>query len=1306
MASSPPSTGPGGNSASRSLEALQAALGECMARDRESLQRLAAAVRRRQRAGEPADDLIAKLSSRVESSASRRAARAASLPRLRFTDELPVSQRREEIARAIADNQVVVICGETGSGKTTQIPKICLALGRGIDGYIGHTQPRRIAARSVAWRLAEELGSTPGEAVGYKVRFTDRVRPESYIKLMTDGILLAETQGDRRLRAYDTLIIDEAHERSLNVDFLLGYLKRLLPVRPDLRVIITSATIDPGRFARHFGGAPIIEVSGRTHPVEMRYRPLLSADEDERDRDLQQAILDAVDEVSRIDRRGDVLIFLPGEREIRDTAEALRKHHPADTEILPLFARLSAAEQQRVFRPHRGQRIVLATNVAETSLTVPGIRFVIDPGLARVSRYSYRTKVQRLPVEKISQASANQRAGRCGRMSAGVCIRLYSEEDFSARSEFTEPEILRSNLAAVILQMKHLGLGSIAAFPFVEPPDPRHVRDGLRLLEELGALDAAGELTALGAKLARLPVDPRIGRMLLEAERENCLAEVLVIAAALAIADPRERPFDARQQADASHGEFRDERSDFGAFLKLWRWYEGQRRHLSQNKQRRVCRERFLSYTRMREWRDVQRQLAQLVTNLGMRTNQVEADYDEIHRALLAGLLGNIAFKDEKNEYFGTRGNRLTLWPGSALSNKGPKWVMAAELVETNRLYARTVARIAPEWAERLAGDRVKRSYLEPHWEQRPAQVAAYEQASLYGLTLVARRKVNFGPIDPQLAREIFIRGALVQGEYASRAPFLAHNRRLIAEVEEIEHRARRRDVLVDEEVVFDFFDERIPAGVHSGRTFEKWRTQVERDTPLLLHLRKEDLMRNGGAAASAGLYPDHLDVGGFHLPLRYHFDPGHRADGVTVTVPAAALNQISAQRLEWLVPGLLRDKVIALIKSLPKPLRRHFVPAPDFADACLRSLVPGDEPLLDALAAELRRMSGVTIPAEAWRVESLPEHLIVNVRVLDAHGRELAVGRDLAALQRGLAGQTAAEFKALPSTPWEREGITAWDFGDLPDVVEVERDGLRLQAFPALVEEGEALELRLIDVREKARVLHRAGAGRLCMLSLPQPMKYLRRNLPGFQAMALHFSGMGSAEELREDLVRAVVDRAFLADGADIRRGDDFRLRLTQGRAALMGIANELCGIVDEALAAHQRITRRLKAALSPAQLGAARDIHDQLQHLVYPGFVSGTPDEWLRHLPRYLRAVELRLDKLQGNVSRDAGRAAEIARHWRRYCAHVARRNGAQPIDPAVARYRWMIEELRVSLFAQQLGTALAVSPERLDREWAQIR
>ncbi|MFA7386264.1 MAG: ATP-dependent RNA helicase HrpA, partial [Thiohalobacteraceae bacterium] len=1193
---------------------------------------------------------------------------------------------------------VVILCGETGSGKTTQLPKICLELGRGVAGLIGHTQPRRIAARSLAARIAEELHSGIGRAVGFKVRFSDHVGPDSYIKVMTDGILLAETQGDPDLRAYDTIIIDEAHERSLNVDFLLGYLARLLPRRPDLKLVITSATIDPERFSRHFGNAPIIEVSGRTYPVEVRYRPLQSDDEDDRDRDRGQALLAAIDELAR-EGPGDLLVFLPGEREIRESAELLRKHHPPQTEILPLFGRLSAAQQAEVFKAHSARRIVLATNVAETSLTVPGIRYVVDTGLVRISRYSHRTKVQRLPIEPVSQASANQRAGRCGRLGPGVCIRLYSEDDFNTRPAFTEPEILRTNLASVILQMLALKLGDIEDFPFVEAPDRRYIRDGFKLLHELGAVDADDRLTDLGRQLARLPVDVRIGRMVLAGHDEHCLRELLIVASALSIPDPRERPMDKQQAADEKHKQFADEQSDFLGFVKLWDFYHAQARHLSQAKLRKLCQTNFISYVRMREWHDVHQQLHGLALEMGMRLNQVEGGYEPMHRALLTGLLGNVAFKSDTHEYTGARGISLNLFPGSVLFKKPPKWIVAADLVETARRYARTVARVEPEWIERLAEHLIKRSYSDPHWEKNRGQVVASERTTLYGLVLTPGRKVDYGRVNPIEARELFIRQALVPGEFISKAAFLEHNRRLIEEVLELEAKSRRRDVLVDEELLFRFFDERLPGHICNGSQFERWykrASDAERDA---LNLTRDYLMQHQASGVTADDFPPWIEVNGLRLALDYHFEPGHVDDGVTVQVPVAALNQLDARQFDWLVPGLLEEKLVALIKSLPKSLRRHFVPAPDFARAVQQALVAGGGSLLDQFADQLQRMTGVAIPADAWRSGQLPLHLFMNFRVIDATGKLLARGRDLARLRGEVGAQAVATFERLPTAKYERDNLTDWDLDALPEFVEIEQQGLTLRGYPALVAQDGSVHLRLLDAQDKAQAAHRAGALALFRLRAAKSLRYLERNLPGIHPMCLNYAAAGKCEQLKTDLIERITEVALYAAAEVPRDRAAFEAAAARAEQDLVQVADAVCKAVGDALAEYHAIQKRIKGAISPAWLAALNDIRDQLDHLIYSGFVLDTPVAQLKHLGRYLKAISKRLDRLQQNPAKDRPLALQIAPHWESCKQRLDGGRGRGAVPESVQHYRWLIEEFRVSLFAQELGTAEKVSAKRLD-------
>ncbi len=1216
-----------------------------------------------------------------------------------FPDTLPITARCGEIKAAIADQQVVIVCGETGSGKSTQLPKICLEMGRGVTGLIGHTQPRRIAARTVAARVAEELNSPLGQAVGYKIRFRDEVGPKTYIKLMTDGILLAETQGDRFLNAYDTLIIDEAHERSLNIDFLLGYLKMLLPKRPDLKVIITSATIDPERFSRHFDDAPIIEVSGRTYPVEVRYRPLVeTATENGEEKDLQQGILDAVAELSRIDQ-GDILIFLAGERDIRETTDSLRKQKLRNTEILPLYAKQGTAEQNRIFQPHIKRHIILATNVAETSLTVPGIRYVIDPGYARISRYSPRSKVQRLPIEKISQASANQRKGRCGRVSEGVCIRLYSEDDFVSRPLFTDPEIKRTSLAAVILQLSALRFGQIEAFPFLEPPEERYIRDGYRLLEELGAVDDRRRLTKIGHKLAKLPVDPRIGRMILAAHDLHCLSEVLIIASALSVQDVRDKPMDRLQPAEEAHARFADENSDFLWFVNLWTFYQEQRQHLSQNKMRKLCKTNFLNFMRMREWLDIHAQLKRLVADLGFSLNHEPASYEAIHTALLSGLLGNVGRLSERNEYLGARGIRFFIFPGSGQFKRKPKWMLCAELVETSKLYARINARIEPEWVIRAAGNLVKRSYSDAHWSKKAGRVLALEKITLYGLILAADRKVNYGPIDPVEARKLFILGALVAaGETHARLDVLEHNRRLIAEVEDLEHRTRRMDILVDELAQFEFYDQRIPEHIHNIHSFGKWYREIRKKDPRFLFFDRDFLIREEAETICTQQFPDALELSGMSLPLSYHFEPGASDDGVTLTLPVAVLNQLPTERLEWLVPGLIKEKMTALIRSLPKSLRRNFVPAPNFAEACFNALPYGEGSLTGAMGRHLKKMTGIEIPNDAWDLSKLPDHLRMKFRVIDAHGHELSTGRDLACLQGKHVEEIEQSFSAEVAWTIERDNLTSWDFGDLPDVVETERDGLPLKGYPALVDQGDCVDIQVLDTAEKARERHRYGLIRIIRLVLRESMRYMQKNLPEFEKMAMLFAPAGKKDALKEDLLQAIVDRVFLAGKGLIYTEDEFNARLDKGRGELVSTANALCQVLMETLTQYHLIRKRLSGQIPMAWLAIVQEIQQQLDQLIYPGFILKTPDDWLQHLPRYLKAIEVRLEKAERDPVKDKKLAASVCRFWDLYTSINTKTSAHE-------RFHWMLEEYRVSLFAQELGTSITVSDKRLEKFWNEI-
>jgi ATP-dependent helicase HrpA len=1239
--------------------------------------------------------------------------RRAGVPEVSYPEELPVSQRRDAIAAAIRDHQVVIVAGETGSGKTTQLPKICLELGRGVRGSIGHTQPRRLAARAVADRIAEELGTELGATVGYKVRFTDQSSDGTLVKLMTDGILLAEIQNDRMLRQYDTLIIDEAHERSLNIDFLLGYLKELLPRRPDLKVVITSATIDPQRFSRHFDEAPVIEVSGRMYPVEIRYRPLVEDSEDSEDdavsgpRDQTRAICDAVDELAA-EGPGDVLVFLSGEREIRDTADALRTLDLRDTEVVPLYARLSAAEQHRVFSPHTGRRIVLATNVAETSLTVPGIKYVVDPGTARISRYSLRTKVQRLPIEPISQASANQRAGRCGRVSAGICIRLYSEEDYLGRPEFTDPEILRTNLASVILQMAALDLGDLEAFPFVDPPDRRTIRDGVALLHELGAIDPAEQdprkrLTPLGRRLAQLPVDPRLARMVLEADRNGVVHEVLVIAAALSIQDPRERPVDRQEAAAQMHRRFRDENSDFVAYLNLWEYLREQQKALSSSQFRKLCKSEFLHHLRVREWQDLHSQLRQVVKQMGISLSSAPEAHDRVHQSLLAGLLSHVGLKDaQKNEYLGARGARFALNPGSALFKKQPAWVMAAELVETSRLWARDAARIEPEWAEALAGHLVKRTYSEPHWSRKRGAVMAKERVTLYGVPLVASRPVGYATVDPALSRELFIRHALVEGDWQTRHRFFHENRELIEDVEDLEHRARRRDILVEDETLFDFYDARIPAEVVSARHFDAWWKEARADRPDLLTFTLDLLVNDSSDAVSDEDYPDAWHQNGLVLPLSYQFEPGTDADGVTVHVPLAVLNQLDAEGFDWQVPGLREDLVTALIRALPKQVRKSFVPAPDHARKVLANLDPASGgPLTLAVADELRRMTGVEVAPDAWDLSRVPDHLKVTFRIEDERGRTVAEGKDLDELRTRLRGRMRAAVSSAVAEAVdgvERTGLRTWDVGALPRSVEHVRGGHAVRGYPALVDDGDSVAVRVMTSEAEQRRAMWEGTRRLLVLDAPSPAKLTSSRLDNRAKLALSHNPHGSVQALFEDCLACAVDALVAEHGGPAWDEQGFRTLQEQVRGGLEQATVDVVAVVAQVLAEAHAVSRQVEASASLALLPALADVRAQLAGLVHPGFVAATGRDRLPDLLRYLRAIGRRLEKLADDPARDRDRMGVVQRLQAGLDDALARLPVARREDDGVREVRWLLEELRVSLFAQNLGTRGSVSEKRI--------
>lgn len=1252
-----------------------------------------------------------------------------------FPESLPVSQRKAEIEKLLSEHQVIVVAGETGSGKTTQLPKMCLELGLGNLGTIGHTQPRRIAARSVAARIAEELQTELGDLVGYKVRFNDQISDNTQIKLMTDGILLAEIQTDRFLNQYSCLIIDEAHERSLNNDFILGYLKQLLPRRPDLKVIITSATIDVERFSKHFNNAPIIEVSGRTYPVEVRYRPV--AEED--DQDQLQGILNAVDEL-QAEGRGDILIFMNGEQEIRDTAEALQKQNLKHTEILPLFARLSAQEQNKIFHPSGLNRIVLATNVAETSLTVPGIKYVIDPGTARISRYSYRTKVQRLPIEPISQASANQRKGRCGRVSEGICIRLYSQEDFNNRPEFTDPEILRTNLASVILQMTALGLDDIEAFPFVDAPDKRHIQDGVKLLEELGAIqpkkiksykhDGARfptrakdvsankngtryetcaieseekkqgwELTPIGRQLAQLPVDPRLAKMLLSAVDLGSVYEVMIIVSALSIQDPRERPTEKQQASDEKHRRFADKKSDFLAFLNLWHYVQEQQKALTKNQFRRQCQKDFLNYLRIREWQDIYQQIRLAVREMGLPINSDRAEYQQIHTALLSGLLSHIGLKEaEKQQYLGARNAHFAIFPNSVLFKKQPKWVMAAELVETSKLWGRMVAEIEPEWIEPLAEHLTKKSYSEPRWSKSRGAVIADEKVTLYGVPIVAARPVNYGSIDPTVSREIFIQSALVEGDWNTKHKFFKQNQQLIREVEELEHKSRRRDILVDERTLFEFYDQRIGTDVVSQKHFDTWWKKVEKQDPELLNFERSFLINDDAEQVSKLDFPNFWHQGNLKLKLTYQFEPGTDADGVTVHIPLPLLNQVEMTGFDWQIPGLREELVIALIKSLPKSYRRNFVPAPNYAQAFLGRAVPLEKPLLDTLIYELRRMTGVTVEAEHWNWEQIPSHLKMTFRVVDENGKKIAESMNLDELKFSLKDRVQESISAVADDGIEQSGLHIWSFSELPQCYEQKQRGFSVKAFPAIVDEKDAVGIKLFETEFEQAVAMQQGLRRLLLLNVPSPIKYLHEKLPNKAKLGLYFTPFGRVLDLIDDCIACAVDKLIADFGGFVWNEEGFDKLRDFVRENVNEVTVDIAQKVEQILTLTHQLNQRLKGKMDFTMAFALSDIKSQITGLIYQGFVQKSGYARLPDLLRYLQAIDKRMDKLAQDVNRDRAAMLRVEQVQQAYQQLLAKLPKSKPISDEVAEIRYMIEELRVSLFAQQLGTKYQVSEKRI--------
>ncbi len=1241
----------------------------------------------------------ANLAEKIKRSVRLAERREATRPTCSYPEILPISKKVKELSEVIKNNQVVIVAGETGSGKTTQLPKICLDIGRGIFGTIGHTQPRRVAARTVANRIAEELNVKFGAQVGYQVRFTDQSNPETHIKVMTDGILLAETVNDRFLEAYDTLIIDEAHERNLNIDFLLGYIKRILPKRPDLKVIITSATIDLERFSKHFDNAPVVEVSGRTYPVEVHYRPISeSTRTQDTDELMIQGILETLHEILQMERQqtesGDVLVFLSGEREIRELARLIRRSDLKNLEVLPLYSRLSVAEQNKVFQRHQQRRVVLATNVAETSLTVPGIRYVIDPGYARISRYSYRSKVQQLPIEPISRASAEQRKGRCGRLSDGVCFRLYSEEDFIGRPEFTQPEILRTNLASVILRMLQLHLGDMSKFPFVEKPDQRQINDGFHLLNEIQAVDKHRKITRLGKEVAGFPIDLKLARMLVEAGRSGCLKEMLVIASALSVQDPRERPHEHQQAADEAHRIYWHEQSDFMALVNIWESYEEQRQTLTQNQLRKYCRKKYLSFMRMREWRDVHRQLHLMCRELKLKENRDPSDYVSIHRALLSGLLGNIGEKTDDHEYTGARNRKHYIFPGSSQFKRQPKWILSSELVETSRLFARNVAQIDSNWIEPLARHIVKRNFFEPHFDPEKGQVFVYEEVSLYGTVIVKKRQVDFASVNAVQAREIFIQEGLVSQRLETKAAFYRHNNLLISDVEKLESKSRKRDILVDLYALYEFYDQRLPANVVSEIELEQFRKVVEAKTPKLLFLDKEMLMKQQ-VSLSEKLYPNSIKIADADLKLEYHFDPQHEDDGVSVNVPVAILRQVSRAQIDWIIPGLLREKCLALIKSLPKSLRKNFVPAPDYADKIVENLEYDGRELTAVLSEKLLRFTGVKVPEDSFGPEGLDPHLRMNIRVVDEAGKVLGTGRNLLRLVDQFAREAALGFSQRNIHPIEKTGLVDWSFGDLPQQIVIEQAGLQIKGYPAIVDKGDSVSIEVLDNQAAADFHKQKGVLRLVMLQLNEQRKYVEKHIPGFDKFALFYATRGSRKELLDFAVSAIFRYTFIEDKSAVTNEAEFRHRLGE-KQNLLETMNHVGRLLEIVLRKSLVIEKQLTLTVTDLKHAAYDDIRQQLERLLEPGFLSTVPLRWLDQYPRYLKAIEYRMDRLQSNSARDKAGLDELSAYSRRLFEMD------QPQPQALQQYRWMLEEFRVSLFAQPVGTSMPVSGKRLDREW----
>ncbi|RDH82784.1 MAG: ATP-dependent RNA helicase HrpA [endosymbiont of Galathealinum brachiosum] len=1279
----------------KQVEQLKKSLQQIMLKDEFSARRKIQSLQSRLNSSKPVEKLLVNLQDLIDKSASQFHRRAQNKSTTTYPEELPVSQKRDEIIQAIKQNQVIIICGETGSGKTTQLPKMCLDAGLGIRGMIGHTQPRRLAARSVANRIAEELKTESGRVVGYKVRFSDTLGENALIKLMTDGILLSETHHDAFLNQYDCIIVDEAHERSLNIDFLLGYLKRLISKRHDLKIIITSATIDPQRFSTHFNDAPIIEVSGRTYPVDVEYRDTES--EDGESKDLTRAIADCVDEISRYDR-GDILVFLSGERDIREAADYLTKQQLHNTEILPLLARLSAAEQNKIFRSSGKRRIILSTNVAETSLTVPGIKYVIDTGLARISRYSWRSKIQRLPIEKISQASANQRKGRCGRVSAGVCFRLYSEDDFNLRKEFTEPEIQRTNLAAVILQMEHMQLGHVEDFPFVESPDSRLITDGYKLLHELGAIDHHHKITNTGKQLARLPIDPKLGRILIESVKENCLIESLIIVSALSVQDPRERPLNKQQAADEAHKKFSDNKSDFISWLNLWKGYHTAKYELSGNQLRKWCKEHYISWLRMREWIDTHRQIKKMSSELRLKPNTSDADYNQIHRALITGFLSQLGFKEEGHEYQGCRQRKFHIFPGSGLFNKGPKWVVASDIVETQKVYARHLAKIEPQWIADKARHLIKHSYTESHWEKKPAQVSAIRKSTLFGLLINPGVKINYGPINPAESREIFIRSALVQGDFDCKHDFYNKNRDLINEIEKLEAKSRRQDILVDDNDVYDFYDQRLPEDIYSGPQLNKW---IKNNDSKKLLLSIDDLMKKSGDHVSDNLFPDTILINDIQFPLDYHFDPSHHCDGITLITPAAGLASLNSNACDWLVPGMLLEKMTELIRSLPKQLRKNFVPAPNFAEACLDALSPGTTTLTMAMSNHLKKITGTEIAYDAWQEAKLSDHLFFNYRVISADGKTLKQSRDLTKLQIEYSNFTDTTEPETKNNKLEQDDVDSSILDDLPDSIEINNNGIMIKAYPVIVASGKQVNVRIIASQLEAQKKHYEGIRQLFINALSQPVKNLKLNLKKQQNLCAKYISIGSCEQFKSQVIHRIIDHLFTRHMPTTQ--NEFTA-LLDNRKHIDDSLTDTLSKLSKILDLFHQLNKKLKNP--PLNwLDAMTDIQNQLNHLLHNNFILKTHDDNLNNYTRYLNAIDKRLEKIQANPERDRKARLEISSLWEDYKKRSDMLLKNNQKSEQLEQYRWLLEEYRISLFAQEIKTISPVSAKRLKKIWNDI-